>query len=80
MPNLHTLCPKGFILDAVIVRLQVSSCVGKNEFVKKGRVDFWGGEKNTLLKKLLAALACAFFKSVFFLCGGISIGLEFRRN
>jgi len=25
-------------------------------------------EKNTFLKKLLAALACAFFKSVFF-CG-----------
>ena len=25
-----------------------------------------GGKKNTLLKKLLSALACAFFKSVFF--------------
>ena len=44
----------------------MNPCGGKNKFVKKGRVDFLGGEKNTLLKKLLSALACAFFKSVFF--------------
>ena len=31
-----------------------------------GKIFSWVGEKNTLLKKLLAALACAFFKSVFF--------------
>jgi len=28
----------------------------------------WVAEKNTLLKKMLAALPCAFFKRVFF-CG-----------
>jgi hypothetical protein len=47
----------------------VNPCVGKNNFIKKGRVGkkfSWMGEKNTLLKKMLAALACAFFKSVFF--------------
>jgi len=27
----------------------INPCVGKNKFVKKGRVDFLGGEKNALL-------------------------------
>jgi hypothetical protein len=43
--------------------------VGENNFIKKkrgGKKFSWGGEKNTLLKKLPLALACAFFKSVFF--------------
>ncbi len=44
----------------------VNPCGVKNKFVKKGRVDFLDGGKNTLLKKLLSALPCAFFKSVFF--------------
>jgi len=35
----------------------VNTCGGKNKFVKKGRVDFLGGEKNTLLKTLVVALA-----------------------
>jgi len=38
--------------------------VGENNFIEKnrgGKKFSWGGEKNTLLKKMLAALACAFF-------------------
>ena len=48
-----------------------STCGGEKKIKKKGRVGkkfSWVGEKNTLLKKMLSALACAFFKSVFF-CG-----------
>jgi hypothetical protein len=40
----------------------------KNKKNRGGKNSSWVGEKNTLLKKMLAALACAFFKSVFF-CG-----------
>jgi hypothetical protein len=64
--SLHTLCPKRFTLKTVSVNLPLNPCGGKNKFVKKGRVDFWGGEKNTLLKALVAALPLAAFKSVFF--------------
>ena len=41
---------------------------GEINFLKKrvGKNSSWVGEKNTLLKKLVVALACAFFKSVFF--------------
>jgi hypothetical protein len=71
--RLHTLCPRRFTLDSQQLVFVVNPCVGKNKFVKKGRVDFWGGEKNTLLKALVATLPLAAFKSVFFLCVGIFI-------
>jgi hypothetical protein len=71
--SLLTLCPKRFTLEAQQVVFVVNPRVGKNKFVKKGKVAFWGGEKNTLLKKMPKALACAFFKSVFFCSVDISI-------
>ncbi len=44
----------------------------KHRRVGEKKLNFFlGGEKNTLLKKLLVRLPCAFFKSVFFLCGGL---------
>ena len=65
-----TLCPKLFTLDAQLVVFAVSPWEGEKKLKKIGveKNSSRGGEKNTLLKKLPSALACGFFKSVFF-CG-----------
>lgn len=64
----HTLWSKRFTLDAQLFVFAVNRCCGKNKFLflKRGGLFLGWQKKNTLLKKLLEALGCAFFKSVFF--------------
>ena len=71
---LQALCPKRFTLEILTVGLSTKPVRWrkKNKKNRGGKNSSWVGEKNTLLKKLLSALACAFFKSVFF-CGLILV-------
>jgi len=68
--SLQALCPKKFTLEALSAKLSTKTVRWrkKNKKNRGGKNSFWVGEKNTLLKKLLPAMACVFFKSVFF-CG-----------
>ena len=73
----HTLSTKRFTFIAVSLQVcRMCLCVGEKKLKKlRWQKSFsWVGEKNTLLKKLLSALACAFFKSVFF-CGWLFYSL-----
>jgi len=62
MSNIHLLFTKRFTLEAVSVGV---STVRYNFFFSVGEffknIFFLGGEKILSLKKMLAALACAFF-------------------
>ena len=59
----HTLSTKRFTLDAVMFGLRLSPCGGEKKQKKRGeeKILSWVAEKNTLLKKLLVALACSVF-------------------
>ena len=59
-----SVCSKCFVVPS----LQSVRAVGEKK-KKKSAGLFLGGRKNTLLKTLVAALACAVFKSVFFVGG-----------
>jgi hypothetical protein len=58
------LSTKLFTIEVLSVRLWTKPVRWKNNFIKKGRVGkkfSWVGEKNTLLKTLVVALACSGF-------------------
>jgi len=58
-----------FLTEDVSSDVKQKACCAVAKKIKKRKwlKSFsWVGEKNTLLKKLLVALACAFFKSGFF--------------
>jgi len=68
--GLHTLSPKGFILDAVMVGLRVSPCGGEKKIKKKeGRKKFFlGGRKKYSLASFGLCGCLVRLARVYFFC------------